>query len=62
MAHKLGHIVVAEGVEHHKQLEYLKAHGCDKVQGYLISKPMDEVAAIVMLQREAQGNPTNDET
>ncbi|OAB35309.1 putative bifunctional diguanylate cyclase/phosphodiesterase [Paenibacillus glacialis] len=31
--------VVAEGVEQTVQLEYLQQHGCDKIQGYLFSKP-----------------------
>ena len=46
MAHKLGHYVVAEGVEHKEQVEYLKDCGCDMVQGYYISKPMDGNSAI----------------
>jgi PAS domain S-box-containing protein len=49
MVHRLGHCVVAEGVEHEKQRDYLKRHGCDKIQGYLISKPVDEDAAIELL-------------
>jgi EAL domain-containing protein (putative c-di-GMP-specific phosphodiesterase class I) len=52
MAHRLGHCVVAEGVEHEKQLRYLKEHGCDEVQGYLISKPLDEEDAIAFLGNE----------
>lgn len=31
---------VAEGVEYKEQYEYLKAHGCDMVQGYLFAKPL----------------------
>lgn len=50
MAHKLGHFVVAEGVEQEKQKQYLKNYGCDKIQGYLISKPLDEEAAIQLLK------------
>lgn len=49
MAHKLGHEVVAEGVEHEKQLQYLHSYGCDKIQGYLISRPLDEDAALEFL-------------
>lgn len=49
MAHKLGHYVIAEGVESEKQRQYLKNHGCDKIQGYLISKPLDEEVAIKTL-------------
>ena len=50
MAHKLGHCVVAEGVEYEKQRQYLLDNGCDKIQGYLISKPLDEEAAIELLR------------
>ncbi len=51
MAHKMGLFVVAEGVEEAHQLEYLKLYGCDKAQGFLISKPMDEDVAIEFLRR-----------
>jgi PAS domain S-box-containing protein len=51
MAHRLGHSVVAEGVEHERQLQYLSAHGCDKIQGYLISRPLDEDKAIEFLEK-----------
>ena len=49
MAHKLGHWVVAEGVEYETQKEYLANYGCDRVQGYLFSKPVDEAAALALL-------------
>lgn len=52
MAHKLGHCVIAEGVEHENQLEYLRNHGCDRVQGFLISKPLDEEEALEMLKKQ----------
>ncbi len=32
--------IIAEGVEHQYQMDYLKKHGCQKIQGYLISKPL----------------------
>ena len=51
MSHRLGHRVVAEGVEHDVQLKYLKDHNCDMVQGYLISVPLDEDDAIRFLER-----------
>jgi diguanylate cyclase (GGDEF)-like protein/PAS domain S-box-containing protein len=40
LAHKLGLDVVAEGVETAGQLKYLLSIGCEKVQGYLISRPL----------------------
>lgn len=41
MAHSLDLKVVAEGVEDCEQLEFLRSHGCDEVQGYLISRPVE---------------------
>ena len=52
MAHKLGHCVVAEGVEHERQREYLLRCGCDRIQGYLISRPVAADAALALLQKE----------
>ena len=56
MAHKLGHYVIAEGVECEKQRQYLENYGCDKIQGYLISKPLDEGAAIEILKNQTIKN------
>lgn len=41
MAHELGYSVVAEGVETRDSYEFLKSLGCDEVQGYLISRPLE---------------------
>lgn len=49
MGHKLGYYIVAEGVEHGSQLDYLVDHGCDRAQGYYISKPLDEDRAIELI-------------
>jgi PAS domain S-box-containing protein len=49
MAHRLGHCVIAEGVEYESQRQYLQEHGCDKIQGYLIGKPLDEEAVFKLL-------------
>lgn len=40
MAHELDLEVVAEGVESQDQLDFLRAHGCDLAQGYLLGAPM----------------------
>ena len=50
MGHKLGHRVVAEGVEHEVQKQYLIDHDCDLMQGYLFSPPLEEEAAIDFLK------------
>ena len=42
MSKKLGKTVVAEGVEHQEQLDYLREVNCDHIQGYLLGKPMPE--------------------
>lgn len=49
MAHRLKHRVVAEGVEHIVQRTYLEEKGCDKIQGYLISKPLHEREVMSLL-------------
>lgn len=54
MSRKLGHCIIAEGVEHDLQLRYLKEHNCDKIQGYLISKPLSEEDAIEFLKKQGQ--------
>ncbi|WUR14989.1 EAL domain-containing protein [[Empedobacter] haloabium] len=53
LAHGLELVVVAEGVETEGQLAYLHAMGCDKIQGYLFSRPLpaDELAALLREQR-----------
>ena len=42
MAKSINMKVVAEGVETETQLNYLVSKGCDYIQGYLFSKPLEE--------------------
>lgn len=56
IAHKLGHYVIAEGVEHEKQKEYLLNNGCEMIQGYLVARPLDEDAAIERLEKQIDTN------
>ncbi|KAA8703093.1 putative bifunctional diguanylate cyclase/phosphodiesterase [Pseudomonas proteolytica] len=50
MAHTLHLQVITEGVETAQQLELLIKHGCDYVQGYLLSAavPANEVSALII--------------
>ena len=49
LAHSVGVLAVAEGVETADQLELLQSMGCDFAQGYLISRPLDLDAFIAWL-------------
>jgi len=40
MARELGITVIAEGVESHVQVEFLRERGCDAVQGFLYTEPL----------------------
>ena len=40
LAHNLKLSVIAEGVETEDQLDYLRRHGCDQMQGYFFSRPL----------------------
>ena len=42
LAHSLVIKVVAEGVETLSELSFLREAGCDVIQGYLVSPPLDE--------------------
>lgn len=40
MARSLNLMLVAEGVETEEQLAFLRSHGCDRAQGFLLSRPL----------------------
>ena len=52
LGHSLGFTVTAEGVETPDVLRGLVAADCDLIQGYLLGRPVDAVAARDMLQAE----------
>lgn len=60
LAHNLRLTVVAEGVETREQLNYLSRHGCDQVQGYLISPPMEPEGVEDFILRQRRGVPEAD--
>jgi EAL domain-containing protein (putative c-di-GMP-specific phosphodiesterase class I) len=41
MGHSLGLNVIAEGVETEAQLNFLRDHGCDEIQGWWLSRPIE---------------------
>lgn len=51
LAHDLGLKVVAEGAEDQECLAFLRAAGCDMVQGYVISRPVAAEALTGLLSR-----------
>jgi diguanylate cyclase (GGDEF)-like protein len=56
MAHSLRLKTVAEGVETLQQLEFLRRHGCDEIQGYYFSQPLP-IAALLDMLREHRARP-----
>lgn len=67
MGRAMGLMVVAEGVEHLEQAQYLRGLGCDLVQGFYFSKPVSaaEIAALMdrcfLPQAHVQGDATTGE-
>lgn len=48
---EMGMAVVAEGVETQEQMTYLVQHNCDRIQGFLFSRPIPENEVLCMLGR-----------
>ncbi len=57
MAHALNKKVVAEGVETQAQLDFLRNHDCELIQGYFFSRPLpaEELATFVNVQATKNG-------
>ena len=52
LAHGLGMVVIAEGVETARQLECLHDFECDQYQGYLFSRPRNAADIVELLRRQ----------
>ncbi len=58
MGRRLGMLVVAEGAETHEQIEFLRDHHCQQVQGFYYSPaiPLQNLPRFVQEQREKRRN------
>ena len=56
MAQHLNLKTIAEGLETREQLEFLREHECDQVQGYYFSPPVPETEFFDLLKRDLDGN------
>lgn len=54
LGHNLGLRIVAEGVATPAQLEFLRAEGCDAIQGFLMSPAVGASAFVELLQAQAE--------
>lgn len=63
LAHGLRMKVVAEGVETNEQIDFLREHDCDELQGYAFSKPVPLAELMPLLEkrvlRSKEGGPVN---
>jgi len=50
LSHSLKLKTIAEGVETEAQLNFLRAHGCDEMQGYYFSRPLPAAAFELLLR------------
>ncbi|CAG1021024.1 partial putative signaling protein, partial [Patescibacteria group bacterium] len=52
IGHSLKQLVIAEGVETQEQFDFLRKRGCDVIQGYFFSKPLDAEEMTAFLKND----------
>jgi diguanylate cyclase (GGDEF)-like protein/PAS domain S-box-containing protein len=52
ISHSMNFKVIAEGIEHENQLEFLRNKHCDVIQGFLWSKPLSPEALKLLLKNQ----------
>ena len=57
MAHSLRLRTIAEGVETGQQLDFLRRHRCDEMQGYYFSRPLPILQLVEKLRNHVRPNP-----
>jgi len=57
MGKSLKILVVAEGVEEQEQLHFLRARGCDEIQGFFFSRPLPEREFLKLLRKNLNALP-----
>ena len=60
LGHSLGLKVVAEGVESADQLEFVRNEGCDEVQGYYFSEPVNVAEFGALVRRHSGRSPARE--
>ena len=55
LAHGLNLTSIAEGVETEQQLNFLREHGCDQIQGYLVNRPVPAEPMESLLRADQSG-------
>jgi diguanylate cyclase (GGDEF)-like protein/PAS domain S-box-containing protein len=58
LAKSLGLQTIAEGVETRSQADYLRAQGCDEMQGYWFSRPLPAAEFEAFVRGRTAGDPT----
>lgn len=59
LGHSMGMSITAEGVETEQQAQALKALGCEEVQGWLYSRPLDEPALLTWLDQHGSARASS---